>query len=124
MRRKDDPVQYMIESVPSPGRYTLCLPNGAKANDGKVIEEKDMPQGLMTCTGGCKGTGTCSGCEDGRKNCKWCFNLKKCHVCKGAGIIPSMCTNCGKKGVTTDTCDGAKKCWTRNWSKKANLANV
>ena len=33
---------YRIESVPSSGRYTLCLEDGTPANDGKEVDESDL----------------------------------------------------------------------------------
>lgn len=35
---------YLISSVPSTGKYVLCLENGVKVKDGKVFEEKDLSE--------------------------------------------------------------------------------
>lgn len=33
---------YVIATVPSPGRYTLCLENGQPANNGAEVEEDSI----------------------------------------------------------------------------------
>ena len=33
---------YLIESVPRPGKYILCFPDGRKARNGEEVDEKDV----------------------------------------------------------------------------------
>jgi hypothetical protein len=33
---------YTVESVPSAGKYTLCLANGQPVKNGIEVEEKDL----------------------------------------------------------------------------------
>jgi hypothetical protein len=38
--RRDGP--YLVESVPSVARYTLCFENGESARGGAVVHENDL----------------------------------------------------------------------------------
>jgi len=33
---------YIVESVPSTKKYTLCLANGQQVRNGNIVEEKDL----------------------------------------------------------------------------------
>ena len=35
---------YLVSSVPSTGKYVLCLGNGDKVKDGREFEEKDLSE--------------------------------------------------------------------------------